>query len=91
MSIVRLSKNYKTQKLDLLPSSDEGRETPILLGPLQRANLNHWTAHVIFITAETSLCRMEIELLQYGYASCCACYQTTRQNSRSQQLTNVFI
>jgi hypothetical protein len=29
------------QKLDLFPSSGE-RETPPLLGPLERANLNHW-------------------------------------------------
>jgi hypothetical protein len=29
--------------LDLFPSSDEGRETPTLLGPLERANFNHWT------------------------------------------------
>jgi hypothetical protein len=27
----------------LFPSSGEGRETPTLLGPLERANLNHWT------------------------------------------------
>jgi hypothetical protein len=30
------------QKLDLFPSSGEVRETPTLLGPLERANLNHW-------------------------------------------------
>jgi hypothetical protein len=29
-------------KLNLFPSH-EGRETPTLLGPLERANLNHWT------------------------------------------------
>jgi hypothetical protein len=29
------------RKLDLLPPSDEGRETPTLLGPLERVNLNH--------------------------------------------------
>jgi hypothetical protein len=32
--------------MDLFPSSDEGRETPTLLGPLERTNLNHWTTHV---------------------------------------------
>jgi hypothetical protein len=26
---------------DLFPSSDEGRETPTLLDPLERANFNH--------------------------------------------------
>jgi hypothetical protein len=31
------------QKLDPLPSSGEGRKTSTLLGPLERANLNHWT------------------------------------------------
>jgi hypothetical protein len=33
--------NTMLQKLDLFPSSGEGRETPTLLGPLKRANLNH--------------------------------------------------
>jgi hypothetical protein len=28
------------RKLELFPSSVEGRETPTLLGPLERANLN---------------------------------------------------
>jgi hypothetical protein len=31
-------------KLDLFPTSREGRETPTLLGPLKSANLNHWTS-----------------------------------------------
>jgi hypothetical protein len=31
------------RKLDLFPSSGERRETPTLLGSLERANLNHWT------------------------------------------------
>jgi hypothetical protein len=31
------------RKLDLFLSSDEGREAPTLLGPLERANLSHWT------------------------------------------------
>jgi hypothetical protein len=31
-------------KLDLFPSSGKARETPVLLGRLERANLNHWTA-----------------------------------------------
>jgi hypothetical protein len=35
--------NTTFQKLDLFPSSGEGRETTTLLGPLERANLNHWT------------------------------------------------
>jgi hypothetical protein len=36
--------NYKTtfRKLDLFSYAGEGRETPTLLGPLERANLNHW-------------------------------------------------
>jgi hypothetical protein len=31
------------RKLDLFPSKCEVRDTPSLLGPLERANLNHWT------------------------------------------------
>jgi hypothetical protein len=37
-----LVENIKFRKLDLFPSSGEGRETPTLLDPLERANLNHW-------------------------------------------------
>jgi hypothetical protein len=35
--------NTTFQKLDLFLSSGDGRETPTLLGPLGRANLNQWT------------------------------------------------
>jgi hypothetical protein len=35
--------NTTFRKLDLFPSSDEGRETHTLLDALERANLNHWT------------------------------------------------
>jgi hypothetical protein len=31
------------RKQDLFLSSGGGRKTPTLLGPLERANLNHWT------------------------------------------------
>jgi hypothetical protein len=34
--------NTRFRKLDLFPSSDEGRETSTLLSPLERDNLNHW-------------------------------------------------
>jgi hypothetical protein len=34
-------KMYHVQ-LDLFPSSGEGGKTPTLLGPLERASLNHW-------------------------------------------------
>jgi hypothetical protein len=43
--------NTKFRKLDLFPSSGEGGKTPTQLGPLERANLNHWTTPVIFYTA----------------------------------------
>jgi hypothetical protein len=49
LSIVQNSnqlENTTFQKLDLFPSSGEVRETPILLGPLERANLNHWINRV---------------------------------------------
>jgi hypothetical protein len=35
--------NRTFRKLDLFPSSDKGTETPTLLGPFEKANLNHWT------------------------------------------------
>jgi hypothetical protein len=35
--------------MDLFPSSGEG-ETPILFGPLERANLNPWKIYVSIIT-----------------------------------------
>jgi hypothetical protein len=34
-------KDTTFRKLDLFPSSGEGLEIPTLLGPLERANLNH--------------------------------------------------
>jgi hypothetical protein len=48
VSIVRNSKYKKTQRFGnwLFPSSGEVGKTPTLLGPLERANLNHWTTHV---------------------------------------------
>jgi hypothetical protein len=39
--------NTPFRKLDLFLPSGEGRETPTLLGPLERANLNHWTTHIL--------------------------------------------
>jgi hypothetical protein len=58
LSIVRYSRNWKTRRFGKLilfgpqvraretsapfRASGEG-ETPTLLGPLERANLNHWT------------------------------------------------
>jgi hypothetical protein len=32
------------RKLDLFPSSGEGKEILTLLSPLERANLNYWTS-----------------------------------------------
>jgi hypothetical protein len=46
--------NWKAQcffKLNLFLSSGERKGTPILLGSLERANLNHWTTHVMLIRA----------------------------------------
>jgi hypothetical protein len=34
---------HNVSDTDLLPSSGEGRETPTLLGPLERTNFKHWT------------------------------------------------
>jgi hypothetical protein len=41
-------KNTTFRKLDLFPSAGKGWETPALLGPLERANLNHWSSIVYF-------------------------------------------
>jgi hypothetical protein len=38
--------NTTFRKLDLFPSSCDGRETRNLLGPLERANLSHWSNRV---------------------------------------------
>jgi hypothetical protein len=35
--------NWTFRKLDLFPSSGQGKKTPTLLGPLERPNLDHWT------------------------------------------------
>jgi hypothetical protein len=35
---------HNISEMDLLPSTGEGRETPTLMGPLERANINHWTS-----------------------------------------------
>jgi hypothetical protein len=43
--------NTAFRKLYLFPPSGEGRETPTLLDPLQRVNLNHW----ILLRRETQL------------------------------------
>jgi hypothetical protein len=55
--------NITFLKLGLFPSSDEG-ETLTLLGPLERANLNHWTTYVSIATAtellEPSLCQWKL-------------------------------
>jgi hypothetical protein len=37
LSIFWYSKNYRMKRLEMR------REIPILLGPLEKANLNHWT------------------------------------------------
>jgi hypothetical protein len=37
------TRKQNVSKLNLFPSSGERRETPIVLGPLERANLNHLT------------------------------------------------
>jgi hypothetical protein len=41
------------RKLDLFPSSGEGRQTPSLLCPLERANFNRWTS---FLKTQQSIC-----------------------------------
>jgi hypothetical protein len=40
--------NTTFRKMDLFPFSDEGGGEVTQLGPLERANLNHWTTSVRF-------------------------------------------
>jgi hypothetical protein len=44
----RKLENTMFRKLDPFPSSGEWEETSTQLGPLERANLNHWTTPVRF-------------------------------------------
>jgi hypothetical protein len=44
------------QKLDLFLSLGEGEKTPTLLGPLERANLSHWTTQVTTAAIQTPAC-----------------------------------
>jgi hypothetical protein len=46
-------------KLDLFQSSGEGVRDTYSTGPLERANISHWSAYVIITTA---VCTLEIEL-----------------------------
>jgi hypothetical protein len=40
---ILILENAMCQKLDMFPSSCDGRDTPTPFGPLGSANLNHWT------------------------------------------------
>jgi hypothetical protein len=40
--VFQITRNTTFRKLDLFPFSGELRETPTLLGPLERANLNNF-------------------------------------------------
>jgi hypothetical protein len=39
------------------PSSGEGKKTPTLLGPLRRANLNHWATHEVKVKLRPTVSR----------------------------------
>jgi hypothetical protein len=53
LSIIWYSKNWKTQLFGnwICFHVQVSRETPPLLGPLERANLNHWITHASVTTA----------------------------------------
>jgi hypothetical protein len=38
-----ITRRHNVSKSGSVSVSGEGKETPTLLGPLERANLNHWT------------------------------------------------
>jgi hypothetical protein len=48
--------------MNLFPSSGEGRKTPTLLGPLERANLNHWTIGSLFLRDPTECAYSSLHL-----------------------------
>jgi hypothetical protein len=59
--VVRNSKyleNTKFRKLEPIPSSDEGKETPTLLGILERANLNHSTIYEVEVNLRPTISRL---------------------------------
>jgi hypothetical protein len=61
LSGIRETRKQDFRKLDLFPSSGVGGKTPNQLGPLDRANLNHWTTPVIFTKSpETRQIQREI-------------------------------
>jgi hypothetical protein len=55
VSFDRNSKYRRKQRFGnwLFPFSGEVGKTPTLLGPLERANLNHWTTHIRVILRPT--------------------------------------
>jgi hypothetical protein len=44
--ILKTKKITMFRKLNLFASSGEWWETPTLLGPLERANINHWAIYI---------------------------------------------
>jgi hypothetical protein len=63
LSLVRKCKeleNKTFRELDVFPSSSQGRETPTLLGPVERANLDHWIKYA------RSSCKCEERLVIVG-------------------------
>jgi hypothetical protein len=39
------------RKLDLFPFLGERKESPTLLGPLERANLNRWSRYLVILSS----------------------------------------
>jgi hypothetical protein len=60
-SIVRYSKEHNVSGTGIFPSSGEEHET-LLVGPLARANLNHWTT---FLSITTAIYTPEIRICQW--------------------------
>jgi hypothetical protein len=42
---IKILRNTKFRKLDMFTSAEEGSEKPILLGLLERTNLDHWSTN----------------------------------------------
>jgi hypothetical protein len=68
-----IQKNATFQKVGLLSSSDKWLETPTPLGPLVRANLNHWLALSVGVNrvSPTPQLRVKTDLYLERYIHLC--------------------
>jgi hypothetical protein len=54
-------------KVYLFPFTGYGRETPTLLGPLERGNRNHWTSDLTEYVSSSPHRKTEFRILDDGH------------------------